>query len=159
VYVGGVRGEDPRSDNTNSGKEQQSEWTLPRRGSWSGVLGRGTTSFVIMYALSSSSTIKYHVVMLSPASLGDFPIESDKCRAKIPDCVKALKRADIVLDWESGALFTTVVQLHPCGGPAVVTATCDNVRDRQIQYSLRLASKRGLGWYMAMSRDAIAQLL
>jgi hypothetical protein len=118
-----------------------------------------------MYALSSFSTIKYHprprvVVMLSPVSPSDFSIESNKCRAKIPDCVKALKRADIMLDGESGALFTTIVQLYPGGGPAVVTATCDNVRYRQSQFSLRLASKRGLGWwYMAMSRDAIAQLL
>jgi hypothetical protein len=77
----------------------------------------------------------------------------NECWAKIPDTrVKALKRADMMLDWESGALFTAIVQLYPCGGgPAVVTATCDNVRYKQ--YSLRLASKRGLGWYVAMSRN------
>jgi hypothetical protein len=106
--VGGVRGEDPRSDNTNSGKEQQSEWAPSRRGSWSDILGvpqrRRTTSFVIMYALSSFITTKQHprprvVVMLSLVSPSDSSIESNKCRAKIPVCVKALKRADIVLDW------------------------------------------------------------
>jgi hypothetical protein len=32
-----------------------------------------------------------------------------------------------------------------------VPAACDNVRYKQ--FSLRLASKRGLGWYVAMSRN------
>jgi hypothetical protein len=91
----------------NPGKEQQSEWALSRRGSWLDILGnpqhRRTTSFVTMYALSSFTWIQHHtrprvVVMLSAVSPSDSSIVSNKCRAKIPDCVKALKRADIVLD-------------------------------------------------------------
>jgi hypothetical protein len=167
VYEGGVRGEDPRSDNTNSGKEQQSEWTLSRRGSWSRILGRGTTSFVKMYVLSSFTTIEYRprprvVVMLSPVSPSDFSIESSKCRAKIPYCVKALKRADIVLDWESGALFTTIVQLYPCGGPAVVTATCDNVRyvqAKSIQSSASLEARSRVVYGNESRRNRAAALV
>jgi hypothetical protein len=89
--VGGVRGDDPRSDNTNLGKEQQSEWASSRRRALIGPFGKlaASKSYIIR---KSVCAVKLHLHRPSSQTQSRRHVERSKSERLLEWCSTSVGR-------------------------------------------------------------------